>query len=471
MRSPDLHYWTALLPVFYNAPHRGDDFPASDPRQPRIILSPLLRSTTPAVNRLHGPLNLIWHLRWSQCLAWMYYPDLHPREVSIPFLGLACCTFPCNQHRAREQQEKAKQNPRPHPSLPSLSTPSLPPPGPRGRGSAPGARGRWAGAGCSWTGSRRRNAAWGLGDRLLSLLLPTPSRNPSPNFLLWSSRGGAGMQAWTSEPAQSSGSWARARCSWTSYPRRNAAWGLGRHFLSPLLPSLVRRQGRLHCVWETQGDREGLRQPEHGGGPVAMASQPAVPGVACLWSHPHQLPLAGFCCPLLSQGLCSSPSVSRRERGASLRTSSAICYMNKELAKAGTTLCTRRCCVLGTSRQKKPSAATLLEALNSVGDSGGPLVCNLTDAWVLVGLASWGLDCRHPIYPSVFTNVSYFIDWMDEIQRLTPLRNAMSAPPQTQFPHQPLQAAGSPGPGTGFVSPQPWPLLLFLLQDPRQALW
>ncbi|XP_074206058.1 KH homology domain-containing protein 1-like isoform X3 [Camelus bactrianus] len=46
----------------------------------------------------------------------------------------------------------------------------------RGRGSAPGARGRWAGAGCSWTGSRRRNAAWGLGDRLLSLLLPTPSR-------------------------------------------------------------------------------------------------------------------------------------------------------------------------------------------------------------------------------------------------------------------------------------------------------
>ncbi|XP_064336563.1 uncharacterized protein LOC116151603 isoform X2 [Camelus dromedarius] len=263
MRSPDLHYWTALLPVFYNAPHRGDDFPASDPRQPRIILSPLLRSTTPAVNRLHGPLNLIWHLRWSQCLAWMYYPDLHPREVSIPFLGLACCTFPCNQHRAREQQEKAKQNPRPHPSLPSLSTPSLPPPGPRGRGSAPGARGRWAGAGCSWTGSRRRNAAWGLGDRLLSLLLPTPSRNPSPNFLLWSSRGGAGMQAWTSEPAQSSGSWARARCSWTSYPRRNAAWGLGRHFLSPLLPSLVRKSQFLENYRVLLGNTQLYQHTRH----------------------------------------------------------------------------------------------------------------------------------------------------------------------------------------------------------------
>ncbi|XP_032353764.1 putative serine protease 47 isoform X1 [Camelus ferus] len=109
--------------------------------------------------------------------------------------------------------------------------------------------------------------------------------------------------------------------------------------------------------------------------------------------------------------------------------------------------------------------------LLSQGDSGGPLVCDLTDAWVLVGLASWGLDCRHPIYPSIFTNVSYFIDWMDEIQRLTPLPDAMSACPQTQFPHQSLQAAGSPGPSTGFVPSQTCSLLLFLLQAPWQALW
>ncbi|XP_032323291.1 uncharacterized protein LOC116659613 isoform X2 [Camelus ferus] len=111
----------------------------------------------------------------------------------------------------------------------------------RGRGSAPGACGRWAGAGCSWTGSRRRNAAWGLGDRLLSLLLPSPSRNPRPELPLCGlAEAGAGMETWTSEPAQSSGSWVRAWFSWTSYPRRNAAWGLGCHFLSPLLPSLVR---------------------------------------------------------------------------------------------------------------------------------------------------------------------------------------------------------------------------------------
>ncbi|KAB1271322.1 putative serine protease 47 [Camelus dromedarius] len=78
-------------------------------------------------------------------------------------------------------------------------------------------------------------------------------------------------------------------------------------------------------------------------------------------------------------------------------------------------------------------------------DSGGPLVCDLTNAWVLVGLASWGLDCKYTIYPSDFTSVSYFIDWINEIQKLTSLPDAMSAPPQTQFPYQPLQAAAHLG--------------------------
>nr|XP_031531659.1 putative serine protease 47 [Vicugna pacos] len=79
------------------------------------------------------------------------------------------------------------------------------------------------------------------------------------------------------------------------------------------------------------------------------------------------------------------------------------------------------------------------------GDSGGPLVCDLTNAWVLVGLASWGLDCKYPIYPSAFTSVSYFIDWIDEIQKLTSLPDTMSAAPQTQFPYQPLQSAANLG--------------------------
>ncbi|XP_017908262.1 PREDICTED: putative serine protease 47 [Capra hircus] len=115
------------------------------------------------------------------------------------------------------------------------------------------------------------------------------------------------------------------------------------------------------------------------------------------------------------------------------------------------------------------------------GDSGGPLVCDFIGSWVLMGLASWGFDCRHPIYPSIFTNVTYFTDWIEEIQRLTPHPEPMSAltplpeptstPPQTQFPHQSLQAAASSMLGTAFGPPQTWPLLLFLLGSPRQTMW
>ncbi|MXQ89862.1 hypothetical protein E5288_WYG020555 [Bos mutus] len=116
-----------------------------------------------------------------------------------------------------------------------------------------------------------------------------------------------------------------------------------------------------------------------------------------------------------------------------------------------------------------------------LGDSGGPLVCDFTSSWVLMGLASWGFDCRHPIYPSIFTNVTYFTDWIEEIQRLTPnpeptsaltpLPEPTSTPPQTQFPHQSLRAAASSVLGTAFVPPQTWPLLLFLLGSLRQATW
>nr|XP_035947740.1 putative serine protease 47 [Halichoerus grypus] len=99
------------------------------------------------------------------------------------------------------------------------------------------------------------------------------------------------------------------------------------------------------------------------------------------------------------------------------------------------------------------------------GDSGGPLVCDLPAAWVLVGLASWGLDCRHPIYPSVFTRVAYFTDWINKIQRLTPPPDPTSAP-QTGFPDQTLQAVGSSGRGPALVPPQTWLLLVVCAQGP-----
>uniref|UniRef100_A0A8D2EAB6 Peptidase S1 domain-containing protein n=1 Tax=Theropithecus gelada TaxID=9565 RepID=A0A8D2EAB6_THEGE len=84
------------------------------------------------------------------------------------------------------------------------------------------------------------------------------------------------------------------------------------------------------------------------------------------------------------------------------------------------------------------------------GDSGGPLVCYLPSAWVLVGLASWGLDCWHPAYPSIFTRVTYFTNWIDEVMRLTPLPDPTLAP-HTRSPPKPLRAAGLPGPCAALV--------------------
>ena len=42
------------------------------------------------------------------------------------------------------------------------------------------------------------------------------------------------------------------------------------------------------------------------------------------------------------------------------------------------------------------------------GDSGGPLYCNGYQA----GIASWSI-CGYPGFPGVYTEVSYFVDWIN----------------------------------------------------------
>lgn len=42
------------------------------------------------------------------------------------------------------------------------------------------------------------------------------------------------------------------------------------------------------------------------------------------------------------------------------------------------------------------------------GDSGGPLVCGN----YLAGIVSWGNSCALPGYPGIYTNVSYYNDWI-----------------------------------------------------------
>ncbi|XP_058144988.1 serine protease 42 [Dasypus novemcinctus] len=46
------------------------------------------------------------------------------------------------------------------------------------------------------------------------------------------------------------------------------------------------------------------------------------------------------------------------------------------------------------------------------GDSGGPLVCEFNNTWTQVGIVSWGYSCGVAGVPGVYTEVSFYKNWL-----------------------------------------------------------
>ncbi|XP_004744525.1 chymotrypsin-like protease CTRL-1 [Mustela nigripes] len=49
------------------------------------------------------------------------------------------------------------------------------------------------------------------------------------------------------------------------------------------------------------------------------------------------------------------------------------------------------------------------------GDSGGPLVCQKGNTWVLIGVVSWGTSNCNVRQPAIYTRVSKFSNWINQV--------------------------------------------------------
>merc|ERR1719167_743701 len=76
------------------------------------------------------------------------------------------------------------------------------------------------------------------------------------------------------------------------------------------------------------------------------------------------------------------------------------------------------------------------------GDSGGPMICYNSDgSGYLGGIVSWGIGCGGLYHPGVYTEVSYFVDW---VEAHTPALPEPTTMPPTTMPPTTMPATTMP---------------------------
>lgn len=52
------------------------------------------------------------------------------------------------------------------------------------------------------------------------------------------------------------------------------------------------------------------------------------------------------------------------------------------------------------------------------GDSGGPLQCKIGSTWYLAGVTSFGSGCAKPGFHDVYTRITHFMEWINQLRFL-----------------------------------------------------
>uniref|UniRef100_A0A3B4F5M6 Neurotrypsin n=1 Tax=Pundamilia nyererei TaxID=303518 RepID=A0A3B4F5M6_9CICH len=105
----------------------------------------------------------------------------------------------------------------------------------------------------------------------------------------------------------------------------------------------------------------------------------------------------------------------------------------------------------GTLCAGSPPDTSLLHDDSCQGNSGGGLVCQAeTGRWILTGVVAGGYGCADPSSPALYTRVSRFRSWIDEVINVQARPEAPNAHIQGDLPHNDITHMHSEGKDVSF---------------------